>query len=83
LYAVNTVRVRGSFAGKRFKPQADGLAQGFDLESPMYIRKEFQFGYSSREQGLGAAAVLALVVVECRRDLNQALEKCLIRSGRR
>jgi hypothetical protein len=49
----------------------------------MYIGKEFQFGYSSREQGLGAAAVLALVVVECRRDLNQALEKCLIRSGRR
>ena len=83
MYAGNTGRFRGSFADKRFRPQARGLAQGFDLESPIYIGKEFQFGYSSRKQGLGAAAVLALVVVECRRDLNQGLEKCLIRSGRR
>ena len=82
MYSGN-VRVGGIFNGKRCEPLADALAQERNFEPPVHTGKGLQLGEPGLKQGLGAAAVLARVVVERRRHLNQALEKCLIRSGRR
>ena len=68
---------------QRCKPTADRYAQRLEFQPSMTVWKSIDLCDPGLKQILGALAIRSRIMVECRRDLNQALEKCLIRSGRR